>query len=78
MESLCKRFRLDPVEIHYLRFILEACDGMAVLRTLDPKTGLVEISIAPGREKEAEEVLAGLSRELFLDPLPDFPEGRKA
>lgn len=75
MECTERLFRTDPVEIHYLRFILEACDGMAVLRTLDPKTGLVQVSVAPGREREADMVLAGLSREIFLDPLPGEEKG---
>lgn len=70
LESQEKHFRLDPAEICYLRFILEACDGMAVLRTIDPKTGLVSVSVAPGREEEAAGVLEDLSREIFLDPIP--------
>ncbi len=75
MKSNIRKYRVDPREIHYIRFIVEACDGLAVVRTLDAKTGLIDIMTPPGREKESSEVINSLSREIFMDCLePDNKE----
>jgi len=44
-------------EICYLQWILESYDGMAIMRTIDPKNGMVEISIAPRCTKEILSVI---------------------
>lgn len=69
MKSRIEKFRVDPKEIHYIRFIVEACDGLAVVRTRDAKTGLIEVAIPPGREDEARVVLDSLGREIFMDQM---------
>ncbi|MBW2722708.1 MAG: DUF4911 domain-containing protein, partial [Deltaproteobacteria bacterium] len=33
-------YQVDPHEIHYLKFILEAYEGLTTLTTLDPQKGL--------------------------------------
>jgi hypothetical protein len=43
---------IEKSEICYLQWIIESYDGMAIMRTLDPMTGAVEISIAPGCTEE--------------------------
>jgi hypothetical protein len=35
--------RIAPNRIHFLKFILEGYDGLAVLSTLDPQQGLVRL-----------------------------------
>ncbi len=42
-ESERLRVRIAPHRIHYLKFILEGYDGLALLSTLNPGTGLMEI-----------------------------------
>ena len=49
--------RIDPHQIHYLRFIIEAYPGMAVVSTIDPTLGLVSIAIAPGCEPDILRIL---------------------
>jgi hypothetical protein len=39
-------------EICYLQWIIESYDGMAMMRTINPTKGTVEISIAPGCMEE--------------------------
>ncbi len=53
-----RRIIIRPSEIHYLRFILEAYEGIAVVSTLDSKLGLMKLSIAPGCEDDVERILA--------------------
>ena len=69
MECNLHKYRVDPREIHFVRFIMEACDGVAVVSTIDVKTGLISVSVPPGREAEAEEIMDSLSRTIFLDKL---------
>lgn len=54
--SVCY-YLINPYEIHYLRFILEAYPGIGVVTTVDPGLGLVSISVAPGCESDMLEIL---------------------
>ena len=42
---------------------------MAVVRTKDPHEAIVELMVAPGWEKDLEEVLEGLREEMTIEPL---------
>lgn len=61
-----------PAEIHFLRFILEAYEGIAVATTLDPGLGLIRLSIAPGCEGDVEEILSSEKDRLGL--VDAYPE----
>ena len=45
-------FTVNRSEICHLQWIIEGYDGMASMRTIDSARGHIEISIAPGCEKE--------------------------
>ncbi len=62
-------YRVDPRQVHYVRFILEACDGLGVLSTEDPDSGLVRLTVPPGRESEIRALFDSLSKEFFLEPV---------
>ncbi|MCR5220864.1 MAG: DUF4911 domain-containing protein [bacterium] len=49
-----------------LRCILEAYDGLAMLRTLDPHQALVEVGYPALRTRDAEELLKALEYEIGL------------
>ena len=57
---------IDPYQIHYLRFIIEAYPGMAVVSTVDSTLGLVTIAIAPGCEPDILRILASERETLKL------------
>jgi hypothetical protein len=61
-------YRIDRREIAYLRFILEAYDGIAVVSTLNSNSGLVVLHIAPGCEQDVEMILQDLKRNIMLEP----------
>ena len=61
-----RHFFVHPREIYFLRFILEGYDGLAVVTTLQPKAGLVQISVAPGCEEDLERILADEKSRLGL------------
>ncbi len=62
--------RLRREDIAYFRFIIESYEGMAVVRTKDPREAVVELMVAPGWEKDVEEVLEGLRKEFPFEIRP--------
>lgn len=52
-----RRYLIDRRQIHYLRFIIEAYPGIAVVSTVDASLGLVSIAIAPGCEPDILQIL---------------------
>ena len=51
-ECSVRKYLIDPRQIHYLRFIIEAYPGMAVVSTADSTLGLVSIAVAPGCDSD--------------------------
>ena len=66
VETIKRYYRVDRREIAFLRFILEAYDGIAVLETLDAKTGIVVFHVAPGCESEVDAILQDLKNDVML------------
>ena len=73
MDTQSRFLRLHRKDIAYFKFIMESYEGMAVVRTKDPHEAVVELMVAPGWEKDVEEVLEGLQKEIPIEPLP-LPE----
>ena len=69
MESARKIFIVDPKNIAYLRFILEAYDGLAVLTTLNAQDGMIELAIPPACVDDVNVVIQGLSSEMVIKPI---------
>ena len=69
VETVKQYFRVDRRKIAFIRFILEAYDGLAIVKTLDPDTGLVEFRIAPGCEEDVEMILQDLQRNIMMEPV---------
>lgn len=71
METIKKYYRIDRSEICFLKFIIEAYDGLAVLTTVDPETGIVMLYIAPGCEAEIETILQELKKNIIIEALDE-------
>ncbi len=56
-QCIVRHYLIDPYQIHYLRFIIEAYEGIGVVSTVDPALGLVSIAIAPGCESDVCAIL---------------------
>ena len=68
VETIKRYYRVDRREIAFIKFILEAYDGIAVLETLDPMAGIVVFHIAPGCERDIDALLEDLKREILIEP----------
>jgi hypothetical protein len=74
MDTQSRFLRLHRKDIAYFKFIMESYEGMAVVRTKDPHEAVVELMVAPGWEKDVEEVLEGLRREMAIEALTSNSE----
>ncbi len=72
MDTQSRYLRLSRKEIAYFKFIIEAYEGMAVVRTKDPHEAIVELMVAPGWEEDLEEVLDGLRKEMTIENISHF------
>lgn len=67
MDTYSVFLRLNRKEIAYFKFIIESHEGIAVVRTKDPKEAIVELMIAPGWEREVQEVIENLRKEISIE-----------
>ena len=67
MITIKKYLRIDRREISFLKFILEAYDGIATLTTIDPHQGIVLLRIAPGCEDDVKTTLQDLKKDIIID-----------
>ncbi|MBU4260639.1 MAG: DUF4911 domain-containing protein [Proteobacteria bacterium] len=56
--------RINPCRIHYLKFLLEGYDGMAILSTIDVQSGLVVVRYPSYSQAILFELLADLAADL--------------
>lgn len=66
-ETIKRYYRVDRRKIAFLRFIVEAYDGLAIVKTLDAESGLVEFQIAPGCERDVETILQDLQQDILME-----------
>ena len=71
LETTRRCYRVDRSRISFVKFILEAYDNVAVLSTVDPRRGLVQIRIAPGCENLVAGILADFSRKFEMTAVDD-------
>lgn len=62
--ELCCQARIEPEEIGYVCALVEALEGLAIIRTKDNALGIVEFWISPAMKADFEAFLAGLAREI--------------
>ena len=63
MDTISLLIQIPPHEIAYLNFVLESYEGVAAVRTVDPRKGIVELMISPHYQEETKEILKSLAEE---------------
>jgi hypothetical protein len=69
MRTIHKEYRVDKTRIGFIRFILEAHEGVAIATTLDPKTGHIRLAIAPDRLETAQLIVDDLKKDFLFDEM---------
>ena len=72
MDTQSRYFRLRRKDIAYFKFIIESYEGVAVVRTKNPHEAVVELMVAPGWERDIDEILEGLRKEIHIENLPSI------
>jgi len=54
---------VPPPDIVYFHAILEGYDDLAVMRTIEPDEGLVEVYVSPGAEEDFSRLIRALQEE---------------
>jgi hypothetical protein len=66
MDTISLTIQIPPQEIAYFSFIMESYEGIAIVRTLDPQRGLVELMASPHFQEELVAILADLGRQFAV------------
>ena len=63
-DSVQWQVEVDKKDIAYIVSIFEGYDDLAVVRTLDPSRGLIELMISPDFLEDARQLTEALSKEI--------------
>jgi hypothetical protein len=66
-ETVKRYYRVDRRKIAFLRFIFEAYDGLAIIETLNPESGVIVFYIAPGCETDVDMILTDLKADIMME-----------
>jgi len=59
--------QLPRDKIAFFQWIIEAYDGLAQFRTIDPHKAVVRLMVPPGNELDLEELISHLIEEMELE-----------
>jgi hypothetical protein len=71
MDIVTWYYRVDPRKIVWVKSMLEGYEGLVVVRTADPKEGVVELLVSPSFTEELEKILTDLSHQIWIEPVPE-------
>lgn len=67
MKMIHKEYMVDKTRIGFIRFILEAHEGVAIATTLDPQKGHIRLAIAPERLESAQMIVEDLKKDFLFN-----------
>jgi hypothetical protein len=70
MNTVTWYYRVDPKKIVLIKSLLEGYEGFVVVRTADPKEGIVELLVSPDFTDEMVQILEDLSHGIWMEPVP--------
>ena len=62
-------FKVRHRDMVYLKFILEAYEGMNVMSTVDNVAGIIRIAVMEGFEADMDGLLAELGQQVSMEPV---------
>jgi hypothetical protein len=67
--TIRRRFHVARQQIGFVKFILEAYDNLATVSTVDARSAVIEVAIAPGCESVVDKIMDSLP----VSPMPGRP-----
>ena len=67
-----RHFRVARRDMVFLKFIVEAYEGMMTMSTVDQREGIVRISSADWAAADCAALLASLQADITLEEMPDY------
>jgi hypothetical protein len=67
-DSIQWQIEVDKKDIAYIVSIFEGYDYLAVVRTIDPARGLIELMISPDFLEDTRKLIAALAKEIPFRP----------
>jgi len=62
-----KFYSVDRKSICYIKHIFEAYDGLAVVETVDREASIIKLHIAPGCERDADNLILELKKAVIIE-----------
>ena len=75
METIKRYYRVDRRQIAFIKFVFEAYDGIAGMRTINPTKGVIKLHIAPGCETQVNRILQDLKKEILIQRIAPESSG---
>lgn len=66
---ICRYFKVHHRDMVYLKFILEAYEGMNVMSTVDNRAGIIRVAIMPGFVDDMDALLRALGEKVEMEPV---------
>ncbi|MBD3309142.1 DUF4911 domain-containing protein [candidate division KSB3 bacterium] len=66
MDTLTYRAVIDKTQIGFLNSVIESYEGIAVVRTMDAPSGIIELWIPPAFEDLVQQILQDIAAEIGL------------
>jgi len=67
MVSQKKYYRVNRREISFIKFIIEAYEGIAVLTTIDPELGIIVLLVPSGCGEDVDIVINDLKQQIMIE-----------
>lgn len=78
LKTIGKLYSIERKSVGFVKFIFEAYDGIAVVETIDRHASIIKLNIAPGCEKDVDDVLIELKKEILIEAVSEeFVAGNK-
>ena len=68
-DAICRYFRVKHRDMVFLKFILEAYEGMNTMSTVDNVAGIIRIAVMPGFVEDMDALLAELGGRVTMEPV---------
>lgn len=66
---ICRYYKVAHRDMVYLKFILEAYEGMNVMSTVDNRAGIIRIAIMKGFAADMDGLLDALGKQVGMEPV---------